>query len=96
MESAPMASAAAGLRRGCLRSAITPEATMGRAGMSHRIPVIEAAANCGVNAADSCIRLSPLHPVHLVEIGRVGVAMDGDDETQADGGFGCGDGRWRK
>ena len=35
-----MASVAASLRRGCFSSAITPDATIGTAGMSHRIRVI--------------------------------------------------------
>ena len=48
-----MASADANLRRGCLSSAMTPAATIGTAGMSHKMRVIEDAANCGANEADS-------------------------------------------
>src|SRR5580704_15971493 len=92
IKSEPMASDAASLRYGCFRSAITPDATMGVAGISHRMPVIVEAANCGVNAAVSCIKLSPLHPVHLVEFSGAGVAMDGDDEAQADGSLSRGHG----
>ena len=43
--SEPMASAAASLRCGCFSSAMMPEATIGTAGMSHRIRVIDDAAN---------------------------------------------------
>ena len=47
-----MANADANLRRGCLSSAMTPEATIGTAGMSHKRRAIEDAANCGTNEAD--------------------------------------------
>src|SRR5579863_10010916 len=92
MESEPMASAAADLRRCCFRNAITPDATMGTAGISQRTPVMAEAVSCGVSTACSCIRPSPLHPVHLVEIGCIGVAIDGDHQAQAHGGFGRGHG----
>ncbi len=42
-----MASEDAILRCGCLSSAMMPEASMGTAGMSHKMRVIEDAANCG-------------------------------------------------
>ena len=77
-----MASVAAVLRFGCLSRAITPEATMGTAGISHRISVIGEVASCGVNEIASCINLSPLHPVHGVQIGGVRMAMDLDHQTQ--------------
>ena len=82
MPSEPMESVAASFRFGCLSSAITPEATIGTAGISHKISAIGEATSCGVNEIVSCINPSPLHPVHLVEIGGTCVAMDGDDQAQ--------------
>src|SRR5271157_2798792 len=46
----PIESVAASLRRGCLSNAITPDATMGNAGMSQRMPAAADAA-CGVRDA---------------------------------------------
>src|ERR1039458_7588108 len=86
----PMASVDANLRRGCLSSAMIPEATIGTAGISHKFLAIEEAANWGVNAADCSIKLSPLHPVDLVEFCGVRVAIDGNHEPQAHGSLGCG------
>src|SRR5665213_3783304 len=82
MPSEPMESVAASFRFGCLSSAITPEATIGTAGISHKISAIGEAASCGVNEIVSCINRSPLHPVHLVEVCSVRMAMDGDDQAQ--------------
>src|SRR5665213_1628703 len=79
MPSEPMESVAASFRFGCLSSAITPEATIGTAGISHKISAIGEAASCGVNEIVSCINRSPLHPVHLVEVCSVRMAMDGDE-----------------
>src|ERR1035441_10829502 len=67
-----------------------PAATIGTAGISHKILATEEAAPWGVIAADCSIKLSPLHPVDLVEFGGVGVAIDGDHEPQTHGSLGRG------
>src|SRR5579863_7565858 len=84
----PMASDAAALRAGCFISAISPEATMGTAGISQRICAIDDAVSCGVNAIPSCISGSPLHPVHLVEIRCVCMSINRNHEPQSYSGLG--------
>src|SRR5579862_104726 len=86
--SEPMASAAAGLRNGCFITAMTPDITIGTAGISHRICAISDGTTCGVNEETvSCINLSPLHHVHLVQVRRLRVAMNLDDEAKSNRGF---------
>src|SRR5271165_1211818 len=87
-----MANAAASLRLGCLSSAVTPAATIGNAGMSQSFCAIAEDIVLGAKEIRSCISRSPLHPVHLVEIGGIGVAIDGDDEAQSHGSLGRGHG----
>src|SRR5579859_7229378 len=79
----PMASVAASLRAGCLSSAITPDATMGTAGISQRICAMEDAVSCGVKPIPSCISGSPFHPVHLVEIRRPRMSINGNHQPQS-------------
>src|SRR5205823_3473538 len=86
----PMASPEAALRAGCFISAITPDAIMGTAGISQRIWAMEDALSCGVNPKLSCISGSPLHPVHLVEIGSARVSMNRNYQPQPYHGFGRG------
>src|SRR6185312_1708910 len=76
----PMASEAASLRCRCFARAITPAATMGSAGISHRFWTIQL-IRCAL----------AFHGVHLVEVGVFGVAIDGEDDAEADCGFCCGD-----
>src|SRR5579885_3051582 len=87
----PMASDDDALRAGCFISAITPEANMGTAGISHRNCAIDEAVSWGMNATLSCISGSPFHPVHLIEIRGVSMSINGNHEPQSDSGFGRSD-----
>src|SRR5208337_5142136 len=89
--SEPMARTAAAVRLGCLSKAIRPEATIGTAGMSQRFCAMKDGVVNGVNVIVSCIRRSPFHPVHLVEFGGAGVAIDRNHQAQSHRGFGRGD-----
>ncbi len=78
-----MANVAELVRRACFISAITPEAKIGTAGISHSNPAIGDAANCGVNEIASSINLSPSHPVHRVQVRGMRMAMEMDYQSQS-------------
>src|SRR4051812_22770786 len=89
-DSDPMASVDASLRAGCFISAITPEATIGTAGISQRTCATDDAVSCGVKPILSWITGSPFHPVHLVEIGGVRVSVNRNHQSQSHSGLsGC-------
>ena len=80
------------LRFGCFSSAMTPAATMGSAGISHRISAIGRSCHCGVNEID--LLHQPLTPSSCSS-GQdrwFGVAIDGDHQPQSDRRFSRGHG----
>src|SRR6516162_5211841 len=70
-----MASAADNWRRGCFSTALTPAAANGSAGISQRYWTIQL--------------ISTLQRIHLVHIRGLVVAVNGDNQCQPNGGFGC-------
>src|SRR5438874_6223398 len=72
----PTASAADNWRRGCLSMALTPAAASGSAGISQRYCTSQF--------------ISSLHRIHLVHVRGLVVAVNGNDQSQTNGGFGGG------
>src|SRR2546427_2660995 len=72
----PTASAADNWRRGCLSMALTPAAASGSAGISQRYCTSQF--------------ISSLHRIHLVHVRGLVVAVDGDDQSPTQRGFGGG------
>src|ERR1017187_9487143 len=89
-----IARVAAAFRFGRFSSAVTPDAIMGSRGIRKSDPAMKEFAgstNCGWNGIPSCITIpSPLHPVHLVQVGCFGVAINLNHQAQSYCGFGRG------
>src|SRR5262249_10878275 len=49
--------------------------------------------NCWASWSERIIKFLPLHQIHILRDHRAAPAVDGDDQRQADGGFGGGHGQ---